>query len=638
MRANMSDTDGLVPRTFEPLPLGTIEPRGWLRRQLRIQADGLTGHLDEFWPSLADNQWLGGENDGWERGPYYADGLVPLAYLLEDDDLIAKAETWIEGFLDQQQDDGWIGPRDPAFDPFSNDPWPVAVVLKAFEQYHDATGDDRVLDASVRFCRCLHDGALDAHPLEEWARFRWADLALGVHWCYEATEEAWLLDLADQIAEQGYDWVDHLAGGRRRLGLDYCRVAEERAQETHVVNNAMGIKAPAVRYRQSGEADHREAVRTGIDRLDAFHGQATGVFTGDEHLAGREPSRGTELCAVVEYCFSLERAMAILGEAWLGDRLERIAYNALPATFTADMWAHQYDQQANQVWCGVGDYPWTNDPDANVFGLEPNYGCCTANMHQGWPKFANHCWMRSNVTADGPENLAAVAYAPSAVTTELDGRSVTVVEETDYPFADDVTITVQTDGAAHFGLDLRVPAWCEDATLRTPDGERSTLDAGGFHTVEREWTDGETVRLGLSAPVDVERRYQGGVAIRRGPLVFSLPLASDAQPLPGEPDEPYAHREYHPTESWNYGLAFGDGDADGSATIERSPPGEVPFSPDDPPVRLTVPGARVPEWTMNGPRAGPIPDSPTRGRDRESLTLIPYGSTTLRVTEFPLIE
>src|SRR4029079_1310385 len=113
------------------------------------------------------------------------------------------------------------------------------------------------------------------------------------------------------------------------------------------VNNAMAIKASGVWSRQSGAAADPAASLRAIVVLDQYHGQATGVFTGDEHLAGLSPSQGTELCAVVEYLFSLEHLIAILGEPALGDRLERIAYNALPATFSPDMWSHQYDQQAN---------------------------------------------------------------------------------------------------------------------------------------------------------------------------------------------------------------------------------------------------------------------------------------------------
>src|SRR5437899_2666843 len=81
---------------FQELPLGAIEPSGWLLAQLRLQADGLTGHLDEIWPDVGPRSgWLGGDGEDWERGPYYCDGLIALAYLLKDDWLLAKAKRWV---------------------------------------------------------------------------------------------------------------------------------------------------------------------------------------------------------------------------------------------------------------------------------------------------------------------------------------------------------------------------------------------------------------------------------------------------------------------------------------------------------------------------------------------------------------
>src|SRR5262249_37282916 len=153
----------------------------------------------------------------------------------------------------------------------------------------------------------------------------------------------------------------------------------------------------------------RKAVAQLLGAIERHHGQVTGMFTCDEHLAGLSPSQGTELCTVVEEMASLEQLMAILGDVALADRLERIALNALPATFKPDMTAHQYDQQVNQVVCKVSkERVYTNNgPDANLFGLAPNFGCCAANMHQGWPKFAANLWMQ---TPDG--GLAAIAYAP----------------------------------------------------------------------------------------------------------------------------------------------------------------------------------------------------------------------------------
>ena len=90
-----------------------------------------------------------------------------------------------------------------------------------------------------------------------------------------------------------------------------------------------------------------------IEILDRYHGQVTGMFSGDECLAGKNPLQGSELCAVVEYMYSLEILTSTFGDGAFADRLERLAYNALPATFAPDMWSHQYVQQVNQVQCTI---------------------------------------------------------------------------------------------------------------------------------------------------------------------------------------------------------------------------------------------------------------------------------------------
>ena len=185
------------------------------------------------------------------------------------------------------------------------------------------------------------------------------------------------------------------------------------------------------------------------------------MFSCDEHLAGRDPSQGSELCTVVEYMYSLEQALAILGEPALGDRLETLAFNALPGTFTDDMWAHQYNQEPNQVECSLHHKPWTTDgPESNLFGLEPNFGCCTANFHQGWPKFAASLFMSSN-----DNGLVAAVYAPCEVKTVVRGVDVHIVEETEYPFRETIRLTVNPATPLSFPLHLRIPAWATGATI-----------------------------------------------------------------------------------------------------------------------------------------------------------------------------
>lgn len=628
MAANMKHV--LLPRAFQPLPLGAIRPVGWLLRQLREQADGLSGHLDEFWPDIAESGWIGGSADGWERGPYWLDGVAPLAFLLGDERLLAKVHSWMEYILTHQREDGWLGPvRDTKYGATQEyDAWPVFVALKAMTQYQEATGDAHVLPAMERFFRRLAV-LLAEKPLFEWGSFRWVDLVLSIHWLYERTQEPWLLELAATAHAQGYDWRAHFADFRftEKMCAKACTL------QTHVVNNAMAVKTSGVWYRQTGDAADRDAIFHCLETLDRFHGQVTGVFTGDEHYAGKSPSQGTELCAVVEYLFSLETLISLLGTPALADRLERIAFNALPATFTAGMWAHQYDQQVNQVLCRVAeDRVYTNNgPDANIFGLEPNYGCCTANMHQGWPKFAAHLWMRAG------DGLAAVAYAPSEVTTEIDGTSVRIALHTDYPFSEHLRFVVHTTQPLRFALYLRIPAWAQGAEITCNSTAPVPVEAGAFHRLEREWHAGDEVCLRLPMPVTVERRYHQSAAIVRGPLVYSLKMGEEMRQIGGE--MPHGDWEVYPTTPWNYGLRLDTAHPETSITFTTRSVGAHPFSHFGAPVIATVQGRRLPAWEIEHNAAGPLPESPLHSEEPlETLTLIPYGCTNLRVTEFPVLE
>ena len=268
----------------------------------------------------------------------------------------------------------------------------------------------------------------------------------------------------------------------------------------------------------SGSDVDRRGFQQMLDALDKYHGLPNGMFSCDEHLAGRNPSQGSELCTVVETMYSLEQSLAILGDARIGDRLERIAFNALPGTFTDDMWAHQYDQEPNQVEVSLHRKPWTtNGPESNLYGLEPNFGCCTANFHQGWPKFAASLWMASH---DG--GLAAVAYSPCEVRTVVGTTPVHLSEVTEYPFRGLVSITVNPASGLSFPLRLRIPSWAEGAEVRV-NGERITIAAKeGFAKIERRWKAGDLVQLKFPLRPGLTRGYNDSVSIDRGPLVFSI--------------------------------------------------------------------------------------------------------------------
>lgn len=642
------ETTKLVPFVNQPLSLGSIKPTGWLLKQLRTQANGLSGHLDEFWADVQSSKWIGGVADGTERLPYWLDGVIPLAYLLDDETLKQKVNKYIDYILVHQNENGWFGPYQNADvnDPM-RDPWPIFVLFKGLQQYYDVSEDPRVIPAMLRFAKCL-DARLDQVPLASWSSFRWQDYVYVLHWLYEQTGDSAVLGYAEKIHKPvedtiylgAYDWGKHFSD----LPFKEAVAQGVWILDRHVVNNAMGIKAPAVWYRQSGDASDLAMSAKAIEELDKYHGQATGVFSGDECLAGKMPSQGTELCAVVEYMFSLETLASINGGIEYGDRLEKIAYNALPAFFKPDMWAHQYVQQANQVLCKViknnqnqiNDYAWhiynSITGEANIFGLEPNFGCCLANMHQGWPKFAANLWMK---TADG--GLAAIAYAPCIVNTKISDADVTVEVKTDYPFDDKLTFKITTSKAVAFPLKLRIPSWTKYALLSIDSEKPEIVMAGSFHIINRTWKDTTSLLLKLPMSVSIERRYNDAVSISRGPLVYCLKIGEYWKYLRGK--HPYADWEVYPTTQWNYAIEIQENNPSASITFEQVGVGDKPFSPEGAPVIGKVYGRLLPEWTIERFAAAAPPRSPVfSDQPITELTLIPYGCAKLRITEFPVLK
>ena len=627
MKTQTVSTQILNDPVFRPLPLGKVRPDGWLKRQLRIQADGLSGHIDEFWPDIAESKWFGGKAEGWERAPYWLDGFIPLAYLLDDAALIERANSRMDYIIDHQREDGWLGPDD-----VERDVWPLFLIVKSLLQYAEASGSDRPIQAADRLLRRI-DRWIGTHGLCAWAQMRWPELALVAQAMCDRTGDRWFAELSARAARFGYDWVTHF------IEFPFREKSTRWDMDTHVVNHAMALKLAAILYRLSGAEDDRDLARVAFEQLDCWHGQANGMFTGDEALAGLMPSQGTELCAVVEAMYSLEILVGTLGEAWLGDRLEKIAFNALPATFSPDMWAHQYDQQANQIRCAVIEdcvYT-TNGSDSNIFGLEPNYGCCTANMHQGWPKFAAHLWM-STRDADGTEGLAAIAYAPCTVHTTVNDTDVTLSVATRYPFEDSVIITVHTETPVRLPLLLRIPTWCESASV-IYGTTKETPDAGTFHRIDRMWEDGATISMHLPmTPRVIDRPY--GVSVERGPLVYSLFIGEEWRRIHEEAtgrELPHGDWEVHPTSAWNFALIIDRKAPEKSFTFEERHVGATPFSPSGTPVICHARGQRVPEWGVARDAADAPPRPPFRVEpEMVELSLIPYGCTNLRITEFPV--
>ena len=625
----------LAPQPFYLLPAGSIRPAGWLRRQMVLQAEGLGGRLDETWPDVGPNSgWLGGTGESWERGPYFLDGLLPLAWSLDDVTLKQKAQRFVDWTLSSQRADGMFGPAT------NDDWWPRMVMLKVLIQYHELTDDPRVIPLMTRYLAHQLD-ALPTRPLKDWGRFRWQDELVAVVWLYNRTGDEWLIRLANLLHEQGWDWraefedfpfktkitPEQIDLGTKASG-DLVNTVKDRALSAHGVNNAMGIKSMPLWSLISHDEDDRQAVFNQLKVLDEYHGLPMGIFSADEHFAGRSPSQGVELCAVVETMYSLEQALAVTGDPAIADRIERIGYNALPGAFTDDMWSHQYDQQPNQIKSSLAAGPWTtNGPESNLFGLEPHFGCCTANFHQGWPKLLNSVWM-----ASGDGGLAAMVYAPSDLATVVGNTPVRIATETDYPFRDIVTMRLSPERAVTFPLKLRVPAWATTAMVRLNGAVVPVTVEKGFATIRRRWSSGDRLDIAFAIETQAVPGFNNAVSVAHGPLLYVLPIGERWEKL--QQRGLSADWQVFPTSDWNFGLPRNPV----FVRVDRAVP-RIPFSGKSPGALVKVLAARVPAWRAIGSFAAPPPIGPVvvSGAATERLTLVPYAGAKLRITEFPTV-
>ena len=608
---------------FQHYTTKEIKPKGWLKEQLRIQAKGLAGNLDKMWPDVRDSKWIGGEKEGWERVPYWLDGFIPLAYLLDDEDMKERAKKYIDAILAQQKEDGWICPCTEE-ERVGYDVWAVFLICKVLVLYYECTGDERIEGAVKGALYNLHKWIF-RHTLFNWAAARWYECMISINWLYDRIGEEWLIELAHTLAMHGMDFKCFM---ENFTDTDYRRRWK---QTTHVVNLAMALKAYAVSEKFI-DGDGNAFAEQFLALLQKYHGTAYGLFTGDECLAGTAPTQGTELCAIAEAMYSYEVLFETTGDSkWL-ERLEKLAFNAFPATISEDMWTHQYVQQVNQVSCKIMDKEknpifTTNNHEAHIFGLEPNFGCCTANMGQGFPKFALSTYYHNE------NGIYVAAIAPASLRTTVNGVGVEILCDTSYPFEDTIRYKVCCEKSVEFGFYLRIPqnvkkAWINGVEVQT----------GEFYQIHQVW-DKQEVTLKLEMEAQLVQRPNGLWVAERGNLMFSLPISYVSKMHEYERDGverkfPYCDYEFTPTTDWNYGFASREFVCEENQSFRNA------FSITNPPLVLKAKMAKV-EWKTNDEYPDVCAEFPESNKAIdcvEEKTLYPYGCTNLRMTEMPIVE
>lgn len=643
----------LVMKPYVELPLGSIKARGWLQEMLLRQKSGATGQMDQLYPEVMGerNGWLGGDGDQWERGPYWIDGLLPLAYLLDDKELQQKVKPWIEWILGSQREDGFFGPaKDYPYEAGiqrdnAHDWWPRMVVLKILQQHYSATKDKRVVPFMTKYFQ-YQLKTLPEKPLDNWtywAKYRACDNLQAVYWLYNITGDEFLLDLGELLHKQSINFTDMFFDGN----------VLTRQASIHCVNLAQGFKEPVIYFQQGNDRKYTDAVKKGFADLKKFNGQAQGMYGGDEPLHGNNPTQGVELCAIVEMMYSLEKMIEITGDLSYVNHLERIAFNALPTQITDDFMKKQYLQQANQVMTTrhirnfYEDYAASHACTDLLYGTKSGYPCCYSNMHQGWPKFTQSLWYAT------PDNgVASLVFSPSEVTAKVaNGVEVRITEDTYYPMDDKIVYTINILDKKHkqvqFPFHIRIPDWCKEAEILVNGTPTKTVEGNRVATIRCAWNSGDIVEVRLPMSIKIgEGWHENSVSVERGPLLYALKMDENWTKKDFEGDEVTRFgEEYFEVTSdskWNYALVNEDKNkANEKFAVninEEKVKSNYPWNLENAPIEIKVKAKEMAHWGLYNEMTGPMPHSVGHSSEPvEEIILIPYGCTTLRISQFPLV-
>ncbi len=592
-----------------------IKPKEWLKRQLEIQAEGLSGNLDKVWRDVRESSWIGGSAEGWERVPYWLDGFIPLAYLLENEDMIARAKKYIDSIIATQKQDGWICPCADG-ERENYDTWAVSLITKVLVVYYECSNDERIpkviYDVLKNYYELLKNNKI---KLFDWGKYRWFECFIAISFTYKIFKEEWLIELAQILKEQGIDYntLTHL----------WERPLNVWKLDTHIVNIAMALKhevvsQPVLKENYSNNAEEL------YNKLYKYNNTPVGLFTGDECLSGLSPIQGTELCAVVEQMYSYELLYAFTGEEKWAERLEMLAFNALPATISDDMWTHQYVQMSNQIACqrfpGKPIFR-TNNHEAHLFGLEPNFGCCTANFNQGWPKFTLSAFMYKDNT------IINVIPVPAELNCDYAHISV----ETNYPFENSFCYTVEAK--KDFEFKVRIPSFAENIVV---DDESL---AGKELSFKFNACENRKICVHFETTPYLEKRPYDLNTVKYGSLVFSVPIEYEKKMYEYEKDGverkfPYCDYEYIPLSDWNYAYCSTD------VSVEQRKISDIPFSSEKPPIVIKAKVKKI-DWGMEDGYetvCAKVPASKEPQGGEQEIHLYPYGCAKLRMTELPLID
>jgi len=657
----------MVPFAFERVQASCIEPQGRWQRYLRVIADGIAyraalTHDPAYWSLIWEKDWQKPTvaYDSAQNAAYFAAAYVRLAHYIPQSNL-AKiyCSEWLPNVLNSQLSNGYIGAgqadgvltlsRDfkremgacpiPRYELHSQD-----LILETLLREYEFGGNPNIFQAARKMGDFIIQEYLNP---KSYNTFRLQTP------CFEAACRS-LTDLyrytgdTNIINSLKHCIIDNNIGSMKNYFKD------ERPH-IHAVCLSVIIQAPLTMYHYTGNKELHDMSLTGFDNIAKFALQTTGTITGSEITLKKGCRKNTEHCAVCEWSKACALFLRSEGEVRFADVAERCVHNAYFGSRSPDGLSLTYYHTMNQLYATTwtGQYLRDYEPSSTFHGeynMEHHPRCCNSMTSKGFPQFVE------NAVLQTPEGeLTFVFYGPSTIRKTLpEGNFIKIIQDTDYPYEDEVRFTVSLERSAEFPLRFRIPTWCRSAKLLVngkPVDEPIT--PGTFARVNREWSNNDKIRLAFDFPItldwDNSPAAGKGAAIVRGPLVYALPVKADWQYIGKEPVGPKNMKE-----AWNvvmsngvpWNVALQLDVKNPEASIEQV---KLPVLPDDNspwkhpsiPIGLKVQARLLPDWTLdrisNNPCTPALPRKIKPQGESFPVTLVPFGYTQLRMTVLPII-
>ena len=629
---------------FSELPVGAVQPRGWIKGWLQRQANGLTGHPENLAYPYDTCMFAGKippptvkHGETWwpyEQSGYFVDGVVRLNRLIVSPNARRLAESNLNYILDNS---GATKLGESTWG------WPNAVVGRARVADHGVTGEHRLTQVLTEYLtgpnrRVSRDGFVFEEELYVYGQTGDARLLENVRLTYDR------FFVSDP---RSFSHVEKLRGPA--------------PLREHGVTAAEQLKLLPLMYCYTGDAQALELANLAYRKVEADSLMPDGGMVSSENLGTTAFNSLHESCDITDWSWSIGYLFMAGGEAHWADLIEQTTFNALPGAVTKDFKQLQYFSSANQILASDTACP-RIAPTRMSYRAAHDTECCSGNINRAMPNYVTRMWMKM----DG--GVAATLYGPSELRTIVGGQLVIVTEDTDYPFRAAISFRIKLAKLATFALALRIPEWCAAATATINGATAGVACAPGtFAMLKREFHDGDTVVLNLPMTVRLKEWFAGrGVSVQRGPLVYSLKLdekrvesrddpESIKRVLKGNDIEGFPAVEFFPAGEWRYGMESAAKAAPEKFKVIESPMPENPFLAASVPVRIEVPLRALPQWEAawtatvdplpadlktapKNPASLPTEAELQPAGETKTMVLVPYGSTHLRLTTLPIIN